>query len=95
MSEISHTVYYREDGKSALIEYHHGMTDYTSVGRVTYSPGHPGDTLWFERVSGTDIDFAIPANELLGILNKLTGNDKFPAAHPSLEDTQVLPVVRP
>lgn len=94
MSSNSHTVYFREDGRSALVEFSHGMTDYTSVGRITYSPGHPGDTIWFERVSGSDIDFGVPAEELLGILNKLTGNDKFPAQHPSMEDTQVLPVVR-
>lgn len=93
MSENSHTVYYREDGRSALVEFSHGMTSYSSVGRITYSPGHPGPVFWFEKVSSEEEDFGVPADEILGILNRLTGNEKFPAAHPSMEDTQVLPKI--
>lgn len=88
MSSNSHTVYYREDGKSALVEFSHGMTDYSTVGRITFVPGHPGSIFCFEKVHGEE-DFAVPATELLGILNKLTGHPEFPAR--GVDETQVLP----
>jgi hypothetical protein len=88
VSSNNHTVYYREDGKSALVEFWHGMTDYNTVGRITFVPGHPGSMFCFEKVHG-ESDFAVPATELLGILNKLTGNEQFPAR--ATDETQVLP----
>jgi hypothetical protein len=94
VSESRHTVYYHEDGRSALVEFAHGMTDYRTVGRITYCPGHPGSFFCFEKVHG-DCDFAVLAEDMLVILNRLTGNDKFPNRDTSIEDTQVIPVVRP
>lgn len=92
MSANRHNVYFREDGKSALIEFRHGNTDYNTVGRITFIGGHPGSHFAFEKVGNSDWDdFSVPADELFAILNRLTGNEKFPPqADPSIEDTQVI-----
>lgn len=96
MSASKNAVYYSEDGRTALVEFHHGNTDYQSLGSVTFSADPIGTNFVFRLKSNSwgDDGFSILAEDMLAILNKLTGNKQFPAAHPSMEDTQVLPVVR-
>lgn len=78
------------------------MTDYSTVGRITFIGGHPGSHFAFEKVGQSDWDdFSVPADELLAILNTLSGNNSFPPRKEivsSIEDTQVIqmePAIRP
>lgn len=92
MSASKQQVYYSEDGRTAIVEFQHGNTDYKSMGTVTFSADPIGTNFVFRLKSNSwdDDGFSILAEDMLAILNKLTGNERFPNRDTSMEDTQVI-----